>query len=428
MLSFPLKVGKDSMFSRLFQPIINKDKALHAYITTKFPRTVRVVDAILSIFLGIVSSPLFSIILALVLVPLVTSETMSLVNAVSISGAWVVAVAWLARSAPLKDFPVPSRFLIVALLAIILAVSGIKLGHWSTQKSEAHHKERSEAAVKNEEPKNSPNAHDNVPPTIEPPSKANTSKATPTHPVAPLVRQRSVPTLIPFNDDGEHARILSDGNLHDPLFKTYSKLAELGEIPRQDPLDKSPIADAEVRAFIGNVLSYYLLRSIFEMQNDVSYSSYSTETRVLKVDSPSPISVPDAEIYPLQRLESLLAQTVVMRNSFSNHIEYHYFWNHIPKLEMPSGTEVQLLPDSLVLSKGGYFTLRFDILKQPGGKGVLPQNFVPFQKVHTENVSCYGFLIKMRFQWDRDYGSSQPYVDWATALFDGIEKRFKQPS
>src|ERR1700722_1161675 len=120
------------------------DRAIHDRIYREFPRTVRIVDNILGAFLAIVSNPLFSIIVALILVPLVTSETISLVNALSIGGAWIVAVAWVARSAPLKDIPVPSRFLIVMLLAAILAVSGIKFGHWSTQKWEAHHKETAE--------------------------------------------------------------------------------------------------------------------------------------------------------------------------------------------------------------------------------------------------------------------------------------------
>jgi hypothetical protein len=141
------------------------DRAIHDRINREFPRTVRIVDNMLGTFLAIVSNPLFAIIVALVLVPLVTSETISLVNALSIGGAWVVAVAWLARSAPLKDFLVPSRFLIVVLLAAVLAAGGIKFGHWSTTKWKVHHQD----AVKSE-----PQAKDETPKVVEPVDKPPT--------------------------------------------------------------------------------------------------------------------------------------------------------------------------------------------------------------------------------------------------------------
>lgn len=124
----------------LLQGIIEKDKALHDRITRKFPKTVRIMDMVFGTFLDIVSNPLFAIILTLVLVPLVTSETISLINALSMGSAWVIAVAWLARSSPLKDFPVPSRFMMVMSLAAIFAICGMSLGRWSTKQWEAHHK------------------------------------------------------------------------------------------------------------------------------------------------------------------------------------------------------------------------------------------------------------------------------------------------
>jgi hypothetical protein len=126
---------------QILQAIIETDRSIHDSFTKKFPKTVRIIDVVLSAFLNIVSNPVFAIILALVLVPLVTSERISLVNAISIAAAWVVAVAWLTRSAPLKDLPVPSRFLLMICLAMLLAIGGIKLGHWSTHEWEAHHKE-----------------------------------------------------------------------------------------------------------------------------------------------------------------------------------------------------------------------------------------------------------------------------------------------
>jgi hypothetical protein len=175
---------------------------------------VRIVDNMLGAFLAIASNPLFAILLALVLVPLVTSETISLVNALSIGGAWVIAVAWLARSAPLKDFLVPSRFLIVVLLAAILAAGGIKFGHWSTTKWKVHHQEapKSEAQAKDENPKvvepedrpltpsPAPKDHHRATP---PPKDSIPEKTTTPEPSAPLLEQvrvisvREIPSTIP---------------------------------------------------------------------------------------------------------------------------------------------------------------------------------------------------------------------------------------
>jgi hypothetical protein len=87
--------------------VASADQTMHQKIRTNHPVLIRRVDKVLSSFLAIVSHALFAIILALVLVVLVGSGTISAINAVSIGIAWLIAVVWMAKSDLIMRLPVP---------------------------------------------------------------------------------------------------------------------------------------------------------------------------------------------------------------------------------------------------------------------------------------------------------------------------------
>jgi predicted neutral ceramidase superfamily lipid hydrolase len=128
-----MSIKRNNWFLAVMLYVAAADEGLHQKISKKHPIFIRRLDNTLDSFLATVSNPLFSTILTLVLAVLLRSERISLINAISVVVAWLIAVVWLVRSGPLKKFPVPSRFFILVLFSGILAISGIKLGHWPTE-------------------------------------------------------------------------------------------------------------------------------------------------------------------------------------------------------------------------------------------------------------------------------------------------------
>lgn len=115
----------------LIQRIISTDKAIHSRIKQQFPKLVQFVDSSMERLLSIVSHGAFALIVALVLVVLVSTEKISLINAVCIGGAWGVSMLWAARAPTLLKLAVGTRLLSLALIGAVLAFGFRALGIWA---------------------------------------------------------------------------------------------------------------------------------------------------------------------------------------------------------------------------------------------------------------------------------------------------------
>lgn len=128
----------------------------------------------------------------------------------------------------------------------------------------------------------------------------------------PLIKQATFSTLIPFVITDMDAGIPYNSNRDDPLLSTYTKLAGIGRFPvslqinpKTRTLTSSAVKDVDMRTFIGHVLQYYVLRSIIEMQNTITYENYQFDKGVSSI-TPSPVAVPDERELSTDELDTLL--------------------------------------------------------------------------------------------------------------------------
>lgn len=251
------------------------------------------------------------------------------------------------------------------------------------------------------------------------------------HALPPLVKQAVVSMLIPFDRGGLDPGIIGDENVHDPLFQTYNDLTSLGPMPTHFPpiptgfsADGRPewgsVSDAEASQFTKEVLRYYLLRSILELQNKRTYMSYSTE-RGATTTTTNPVVVPEPQQYPADQLQKLVSESKFGLKPFENKT----LWSRY-KLEIPKNAHIEIDDDRITVRRSNYFMLRFTVEPSGTNEGVLPVNFLP--RAAPQKLSCFIFTVTMRFEWYRSYVDAQPYTDWAEGLFAGLEARFKQPS
>lgn len=244
----------------------------------------------------------------------------------------------------------------------------------------------------------------------------NESKSFPPRKLPPLIKQGAVSTLIPFNKDGMSAGIPYEKNTQDPLMMTYITLAGIGRMPTRYAAGAgfTPVSDNEAASFTSDVLRYYILRSIVELQSKETFFSYQSE-RGMTTTTTSPVAVPEAQPYPKDQLDNLLTETKFGLDQG----EQLRIWKH-HKLEVPAGTIISLGDRAISLKKEGYYTLRFWI--DPAGRniGVLPVNFIPAEKLDRRNIVGFVFTVSMRFEWYRDYAEAEPYKEWAQSLAQSL--------
>jgi len=245
----------------------------------------------------------------------------------------------------------------------------------------------------------------------------------------PLVKEAAVSTVIPFNKDGLRPGIIYGKYADKELSQTFMALADIGRIPSQYSYTfgrPEPVLDNTAEPFTADVLRYFILRSIVELQNSQTISSYHSEKGFSSVTTTA-VPVPDPQKYPSNQLTDLLTETKFGLEP----LEQTIIWKRL-ELQVPVGTKINISRNSITLRKDGYFTLRFEIKSAGQNLGVLPVGFVPEvlagEKLDQVNVATYMFAVEMRFEWQRDYAEAEPYKEWAQGLFDGLTKRLKQPS
>jgi hypothetical protein len=89
------------------------------------------IDTALETLFRTFGNHVFGVIVALLLVALVATNVIPLIIAISVGAAWLIAVIWLARLAPVKGLTVISRWMIVLIGGAVFAVAANSFGKWT---------------------------------------------------------------------------------------------------------------------------------------------------------------------------------------------------------------------------------------------------------------------------------------------------------
>ncbi|HKQ05481.1 MAG TPA: hypothetical protein VJ464_10135 [Blastocatellia bacterium] len=124
--------------------LVHMDKTAHAYIASRFPKTLATVDRVSGAVYEIICNPIFSIIVALLLVVLVATGVVNLIVSVAIVADWVLSVFWIARSGVVRKISIPSRLIVLIGSGLLLAFLGERLGSWALDKYDQQHSRQAE--------------------------------------------------------------------------------------------------------------------------------------------------------------------------------------------------------------------------------------------------------------------------------------------
>jgi hypothetical protein len=232
-------------------------------------------------------------------------------------------------------------------------------------------------------------------------------------------RQDRFVAEVPFfrnNRFSNASHIAFDDNTNDPLFVTYGALTAISEVPAQ-------IDQKTIQTYLGEVLQYFSLRSLFEIESPAQTFSMSP-AHGFTTNAPPAISVPDAQAY------SESDWSVQIHSLGLNYIRPGRRDDWLPKdLEIPIRTKVTVSqsPD------GSAFTIdlrrlpdySLEIKIEPAGRaeGAFPPHFIPTRSPFPHDSWLFTYTIAMHFKWSGDRDKGQEYATWATGLFAGLKKR-----
>lgn len=106
------------------------DKTGHRYLVARFPKAAEKLDEVLNTIFNIASHAAFALIVCFVLAVLAASNNISVINAMCIGGAWLIAFVWIARSSFVRQLTIPSRVLSVTVLGIALSLAATQFKAW----------------------------------------------------------------------------------------------------------------------------------------------------------------------------------------------------------------------------------------------------------------------------------------------------------
>jgi hypothetical protein len=122
------------MLGKLWAVIRNADQKSHNYMSMHFLKQIRIIDrAAISIF-SIISHPLFSLIVGLLLVVLVATNVIDIIVAVAIIGACLIAMVWISRAEWIGKLFLPARLIVLISIGFFLAWGRAKFGQWALVK------------------------------------------------------------------------------------------------------------------------------------------------------------------------------------------------------------------------------------------------------------------------------------------------------
>jgi hypothetical protein len=238
-------------------------------------------------------------------------------------------------------------------------------------------------------------------------------------------------TTIPFLISDNAAEIPLDDNRNDPLGHTYAALRGVASFPRDESrgaprVDSVKMPGEEIQVFLARVLQYYVVRSIFEIQDPTATWSFN-DVDGLTTDAPAPVYVPDQEGYPRDKW---LGQAQSLGLNYSRYNE-----RTLPLVSLPRGAILSLLVEDtggksptryvVRVDRRPDFSLSFILTPTMSGARTLPRNFMIEPRFYRGDIETYtyNFIVDFDFIWNGDRDKGERYQEWALGLVSGMKKR-----
>lgn len=109
-------------------PPVTTWKSINEYLLPKLKRTTANIPETID---DVLHSPLFQIVLALILFVLAYIRAVSVAVAITIAAAWLVTVYGIARYRPIKELPLKARLVLTIVCAIILFFAALLFDRWA---------------------------------------------------------------------------------------------------------------------------------------------------------------------------------------------------------------------------------------------------------------------------------------------------------
>lgn len=153
----------------IWQKFIDVDTRIHERLSTRFPTAISGIDRALEYIVDkIISSPIFNVILPLVLTVLGIAGVHILVL-ISGYAIWLIVFAWVAKAGRLRKLTIVTRFLALLLVAFFLALLVKEFERWALYR----HDFEERVGLNNKTPLTAPPAaHTRPPTTTHTPSSA----------------------------------------------------------------------------------------------------------------------------------------------------------------------------------------------------------------------------------------------------------------
>jgi len=100
------------------------DAKIHLTFTSKFPRSMRVADWAIEHLYLCCASPTVALVVTFLLVPLVITDSISLITFISVSAAWLIAVLGIAKATWVNSLRISARLGILFISGLLMAVAG----------------------------------------------------------------------------------------------------------------------------------------------------------------------------------------------------------------------------------------------------------------------------------------------------------------
>ena len=167
----------------IWRKFVEFDSRFHTRLLVKYPSVVPRVDRVLiAVVDKFISSPVFGVLLGLVLVVLGIVGVHTLVL-ISVGAVWVISFFWIAKSEPLRKLTVGTRLVTLLLIGLLLAVGARSFGTWAIRE---HDKEQQATNAPPSQPKQPVSDQSIVPPAASPtPAQIPPSTPKPKIPIAP---------------------------------------------------------------------------------------------------------------------------------------------------------------------------------------------------------------------------------------------------
>ena len=193
---------------------------------------------------------------------------------------------------------------------------------------------------------------------------------------------------------------------------------------------QQPKNEAERFTFCGELIQYYLVRSIQRLQKGGWKAGMVNGISTAKVTTPMKLS-------KIQDYPGEIFLNIVATNRFSNSDMERFDWKSV-HFFLPRDTQVKLIhtPSSpsdgvekflVRLEKPRFFVIDFTVEPLLGtGSGVLPKGVSAASGTVAANNQTYQYKVTMlaKFEWiTAGNQQTQEYKDWANWLFSNLQER-----